>query len=230
VVVRRLALLLLAVALAVALAGCGGTSGPAAADLVARTTAATGAQKSFHFAVTVEHPPPAAGGLNLTSAEGDVLVPDRLKAKVAGTYGGLPITSQVVFLRAQQYLLNPLSHTWQSFSTATSPIAFFSPAKGVLAAVDGAAGLEVDGTATVDGVQCYHLVGNVPARLVTAFLGGTPNGRAAGAQIDVGKDDGLLRRLTLAGPIAAGEPDDVVRTVVLSRFGEPVSIVAPAVG
>jgi hypothetical protein len=40
----------------------------------------------------------------------------------------------------------------------------------------------------------------------------------------------LLRKLTLSGPIAADEPDDAERTVTLSRFGEQVTIEAPAEG
>jgi hypothetical protein len=226
--VRRLVLVLLVLLVA----GCGGSkpSGPPAAEIVKRTTSETGAQKSFHFNVEVEHPPPSGSGLNLTLADGDVVVPDRLKAKVAGTYSGIPISSQIVFAGPKQFLLNPLSHKWQSFSTKTSPIAFFSPGKGVLAAVEGATGLKVDGSATVGGVECYHLVGKVKASLVTAFLGGTPNNGDADAEIDVGKDDGLLRKLTLSGPIADGEPAEIVRTVILSKFGEQVAIEAPAAG
>jgi hypothetical protein len=227
--VRRL----LPILFVLALAGCGGSSapsGPAPESIVKRTTTATGAQKTFHLKLDVKNPAPSSSGLSLTFADGDVIVPDRLKAKAAGTFNGIPITTQIVFAGPKQYLLNPLSGGWQSFSTKTSPIAFFSPAKGVLAAVKGATGLSLKGTETVGGVDCYHLVGKIKARDVRAFLGTPASDREADADIDVGKDDGLLRKLTLSGPIAAGEPKDIVRTVVLSKFGEQVTIEAPAAG
>jgi hypothetical protein len=227
--VRRLVALLLLLALA----GCGGggkTAGPPVADVVKQTTAATAAQKSFHFNLNVENPPPSSSGLSLTRADGDLVVPDNLKAKVAGTFNGIPITSQIVFAGPRQFLMNPLTSKWQSFTTKTSPIAFFSPAKGVLAAVKGATDLELEGTEPVAGVDCYHLVGKLKARDVTGFLGNAPSDREADADLYVGKSDHVLRKLTLSGPIADGEPDDIVRTVTLSKFGEQVTIEAPAAG
>jgi hypothetical protein len=217
--------------LVVALAGCGGTGsseGPPPKALVAKATAATARQKSFHFKLQVEHAAASSSGLSLTLADGDVIVPDRVRASIAGTYNGIPLTSKIVFTGPQQFLLNPLSGQWQSFSTKTSPIGFFAPATGVLKAVRAATGLSLDGTETIGGVETYKLVGKVGARNLTGFLGNPPSDRQATAEIFVGKDDSLLRELRLRGPIAPGEPDDIVRTVVLSRYGEPVMIVAPA--
>ena len=97
----------------------------------------------------------------------------------------------------------------------------------MLAAVRGVHDLKLDGTTTVNGVECYHLTGKVKARDLTGFLGNPPSDREVDAELDVGKRDFLLRRLRLAGPIAEGEPDDVVRTVDVSRYGERVTIEAP---
>ena len=225
---------LLLVVLALGLAGCGGGGSqadmPSAATIVQRATARTGAQKSFHFKLDVANPPASSSGLNLTFADGDVVVPDRLKAKVAGTFNGIPLSSHVVFAGPRQFLQNPLTGQWQSFSTTTSPVAFFSPAKGVLAAIRGVTDLEVVGARTVGGVECYHLTGKVEARHLTGFLGNAPSSREVDADLDVGKDDSLLRRLRLAGPVTDADRADVVRTVDVSKYGERVTIEAPAAG
>jgi len=229
--VRLAAAILLVLALAAPLAACGGDSepkGPAPESIVRRATAKTAAQKSFHFKLNVENPPASSDGLSLTFADGDLVVPDRLKAKVAGTFNGIPLSSQVVFAGPRQFLRNPITGTWQSFTTKTSPIAFFAPAKGVLAAIRGIHDLSLDGTRTVGGVETYHLTGKVAARDLTGFLGNPPSDRQVDAELDVGKDDHLLRRLRLVGPIADGEPDDVARTVDVSNYGEHVTIEAPA--
>jgi hypothetical protein len=225
--------LLVPLLLAVTLAGCGGGStpaGPSPEQIVQQTTEATAAQKSFHFKLNVENPATSTDGLNLSFADGDVTVPDRLKAKVAGTFNGIPLTSQIVFAGPKQFLVNPLTGRWQSFATKTSPIAFFSPAKGVLAAIEGTTGLKLEGTQTVGGVECYDVRGTIKARALTGFLGNPPSDAEVGAQLLVGKDDSVLRRLELSGPIADGEPDDIVRTVELSRFGQRVAIEAPPAG
>jgi hypothetical protein len=223
--------LFVAVLLVLGVAACGGNDepdGPTPQSIVTRATARTGEQKSFHFKLNVENPPAGSSGLSLTFADGDLIVPDRLKANVAGTFAGIPLTSKIVFAGSRQFLENPLTGRWQSFSTETSPIAFFSPAKGVLTAIRGVRDLELDGTRTVDGVETYHLTGTVEARELSGFLGNPPSDREVAAELDVGKDDFLLRRLRLVGPIADGEPDDVVRTVDVSRYGQRVTIEAPA--
>jgi LppX_LprAFG lipoprotein len=220
-----------ALLLLVALAGCGGDSkpeGPSAASIVDAAVASTGAEKSFHFKLDVQNPPESASGLDLTFADGDLVVPDRLRAKVAGSFNGIPLTSEIVFAGPKQFLRNPITGSWQAFSTATSPIAFFSPAKGVLAAIKAVTDLQLAGSETVGGIDCWHLTGTVKARDVTGFLGKPPSDMPVDADLYVGKQDHLLRRLRLSGPVADGEPDDVVRTVDVSRYGEHVTIEAPA--
>jgi hypothetical protein len=43
----------------------------------------------------------------------------------------------------------------------------------------------------------------------------------------IGEEDSLLHRIEVSGPVAEGEPDDVLRVVEISRFDEPVTIEAP---
>jgi hypothetical protein len=222
---------ILLIALAAALAGCGGGSkseGPPPETIVKQTIAATGRQKSFHFKLDVENPPQSTSGLNLTFAEGDVVVPDKLKARAAGTFQGIPLSTEIVFDGPKQYLKNPIGGQWQSFSTTTSPVKFFSPAEGVLAAVRGVTDLELAGAETVGGVETYHLTGKVKARDLTGFLGNTPSDRPVDADLYIGEDDSLLRRLRLTGPVQDADPAGVVRTVDVSRYGERVRVEAPA--
>lgn len=222
-----------AVVLVAVLAGCGGNSapaGPSPQSIVKQSIARTGAEKSFHFRLDVTNPPDSTSGLSLTFADGDVVVPDRLKAKVSGSFNGVPLSSEIVFAGPRQFLRNPLTNQWQGFSTNTSPIAFFSPAKGVLAAIRGVTDLKLAGTETVGGVECWHLTGKSKARDLTGFLGNAPSDREVDADLYVGKSDHLVRRLRLSGPVADGEPKDVVRTVDVSRYGEHVTIEAPAAG
>jgi hypothetical protein len=220
---------------ALALAGCGGGGGrststaaaPTEAQIVQRTQTATAALKSFHFVYAVKNPPAGGSGLVLTSADGDVLVPGRLKANVSGTYSRVPLSSQVVFAGGKAYLKNPLSGAWESFRTSASPIGYFDPSKGVLAVIRTSHTLRLDGSATVGGVDSYRLHGPMPATNVAGFLITKPGAQQVQVDLYVGKSDYRLRRVVVTGPVNAAEPKGIQRVITLSRFDEPVTVTAP---
>jgi len=224
---RRLAALLLLGAL---VAGCGGgakKSTISVEQIVSGSTAKTAAVKSFHFVLTVEHPPPSSG-LSLASAEGDVAVPDRVRADASGTFAGIPLKSELVFVGDRHFFKDPLTQRWRTLDVKTNPIAFFNPAKGVLAVVKQARGLVDDGSETVGGADCYRLKGTVPASALAAFLGTTPSALSVPVELWIGKRDLLLRQVRASGPAAPGEAKDVSRTVSVSRFDEHVTISVPS--
>jgi hypothetical protein len=63
---------------------------------------------------------------------------------------------------------------------------------------------------------------------VTPILGNEPTGRLVDLELWIGKEDSILRRLRLSGPISDDEADDIVRTVEISQFDEPFAIEPPA--
>lgn len=213
--------------------GCGGGKKAeqlSAAQILAKTAANTARVKSFHFVLKVEHPAPSGSGLSLTHANGDVIVPDKLKANIAGTLSGVSLKSALVFVGPSAYIKNPFGGGWQKVDIKTSPAAFFDPAKGVLAVIKSSTQLRLAGSATADGVDSYDLEGKVPARALTAILGNPPSDRLADVELLVGKDDLVLRRIRLTSPIAAGEPASIARQVDISRLDEKISIEAPPAG
>jgi hypothetical protein len=218
-----------ALVLVVVAAGCGGTSGPTAKELVTQSIAATSAVKTFHLAVDIENVPAPRTGLGLTSVDGDVIVPDRLHGRVSGTFLGLSLSTDLVVVGHDYFLKVPFTGKWRKIDVSTLPSAFFDPKKGILAVIDGASDIARDGSEDVGGVPCYRLKGTVQADTLKALLGGAEGTQPLTLELWVGKDDKLLRRLRLTGPVAPNESADSVRTVELSAFDEPVQIVAPSV-
>lgn len=211
---------------------CGGSSGEkqSAADLVARAAHATQAQTRFHFVFDEENGPKSTSGVHLVFAEGDVAVPDKVKADVSGTYQGLPLHSQLVVAGGTTYLKNPLTGKWQEVSVGANPISFFDPAKGVLGVIKGATQLELVGREKVGGADAYHLTGKTTVGSITPLLGNPPGTRLVDVELWVDKETGRLVRLRLAGEVEKGDPAGAVRTVELSRFGVVVPIVLPTTG
>lgn len=214
------------------LAGCGGggEAGPTPAEIVARSAERTAELKSFRFTLRVENVPPAGSGLSLTSADGAVIVPDRLKAKASATFSGIPIETELVIIGDDDYFVDPLTRKWRRLDVGTSPVEFFDPAKGVLGVIRGAVDLAQAGTEEVGGVETHRLKGKVSARDAAPLLVvSSTSDRLAELELWIGKNDGILRRVRVLGPVGEGEPDEASRTVELSDFDRELVIEAPEV-
>jgi lipoprotein LprG len=227
----RLRLAALAVAAAV-LAGCGGArhggSAPSARDLAQETAAKTAAVKSFHFHFDEAHAPGGRPGLTITFADGDLVVPGAVRASIAGTLSGIPLRTDLIVAGGHQYLKEPFTGRWRLFDTKTNPVAFFDPQRGVLPVIAHASDLRNDGTDRVGGVDTYRISGSTRARSVSFFFNNPPSDRRVTLEVWIGKDDRVLRRLELRGPLADYEGKDIVRSLELSRLGEHLVIAAPA--
>ena len=221
-----------ALACALLAAGCGSDAddGPTAAQILADSAARTAEVKSFRFTLAVENVPPSGSGLSLTSADGNVIVPDRLQAKASATFSGIPIETELVIVGDDDYFVDPLTRKWRRLEVGTSPVEFFDPAKGVLGVIRGAVDVETAGSETVRGVDTRRLTGKVKARDAAPLLVvSAPGDRLADVELWIGKEDLLLRRLRVSGPVGAGEPDEASRTVELSGFDQEFRIEAPEV-
>jgi lipoprotein LprG len=228
-VTRRLLPLTTALALVALAAGCGGGGGSKtpADELVAESVTKTSAVKSFHLVIDVENAAPSEDGLNLKFVDGDVLVPDRMKAKVGGTFAGISISTDLIVVGDAYYLKAPFGGGWQRIVVETLPAAFFDPEKGILAVIQGASDLEPAGSEEVGGVDCDRVTGTVQADDLKPLLNTAEGTQDVGMELWIGKDDKLLRRLELTGPISPDEDEGALRRVELSQFDEPVRVVAP---
>jgi hypothetical protein len=230
---RRGAVALAALGLLATVSGCGSSSSsgppaPSASKLVASTTARTAAQKSFHFLFDEQHPPPNRPGITITHADGDVVIPGSVKADVAGTFSGIPLATKLITLPAGQYIQAPFSGNWQKIDTSVNSFAFFDPRRGVLAVLRSARDPRNAGSERVDGVDAWRVHATV-SRTALSFLFRNPPGNGqVGVDLWIGKEDGLLHRIDLVGPLTDYEAKSIVRSIRLSHFGEPVTIEPPA--
>jgi len=209
-------------------AGCGGGgSGKSASELVNESVAKTSAVESFHLVIDVENGASSSSGLSLKFVDGDVLVPDKLKGKVGGTFSGISISTDLIVVGHRYFLKTPFGSGWQKIDVDTLPSAFFDPEQGILAVIGGASDLQNDGSEDVGGVDCYRVTGKVKADTLKPLLNTAKGTQKLEMELWIGKDDMLLRRLRLTGPISPDESAKAVRTVELSEFDEAVQISAP---
>lgn len=225
-----LGLVLVAVA-----AGCGGdegSGGPTGEEIVAQASTAFAGTKSFHLVYDLVNAPPGGSGLRLTHAEGDVEVADGvqkgMQLDVAATFSGIPIESQLVILGSESLLKDPLTGAWRALDVKQVPGAFFDLLRGVPLVLGSLQEVERHEDLEPTGGETYVVRGKITARKLAAFLGNAPSEKLVPVELWVGKDDSLIRRIEVTGPVEGGEPEGIARLVELSDFGKNVRVERPA--
>jgi hypothetical protein len=225
--VARLAATLILLALIAAGCGGGGGDGQSAEDLVAESAERTGEVQSFHFTLDVQNVPITAEGLQITSAEGDVVVPDRAQADVTGNFAGVSLTTQVVAIDDDVWLRNPLTGDWETIDVSTTPVALLDPTKGILGVMAGVSGAEDAGTDDLDGTKVRKVSGTAETAAVAPLVAVSADEGEVPVTLWIGEQDKILRRVDVTGPVAEDEPEDALRSFEVSRFDEPVTIEPP---
>jgi hypothetical protein len=201
---------------------------PPAADILAEAVERAAAMKTFHFRLEHENgETPIPLGLGLSTAEGDVIVPDRMRAKVEAKAGTQPVRVEVIGIGDEAWITNPFNREWQPLPSGNTIRDVFDPAQGITAVANALENAEVTAEEKVGGVDTYRVEGTVDSAVLEAAAPIAEPGLTVTVKVWVGKDDSLIRRVRLEGPIAPGEPSDIVRKLDISGFDESVSIEPP---
>ncbi len=231
-----LAMLVAALSLAVACGGGGGgkEASPTPATLppvdqvLPKAVERVGTVKSFHFRLDHENGfSPLPLNLKLRTAEGDIQVPDRMKADLEAEVGGATLRVQIVGIGEEAWMTNPFSREWQPLPAGTTISAIFDPAAGIQAVARSLQDVRVTGMEKVDGENTYVLEGTVDSGILKAAVPIAEPGLTVGVKLWISTNDYTMRQIRLEGPFAPGEPENIVRILVLSKFDEPVSIEPP---
>ena len=207
---------------------CGGSSSPPAPDanqLIKDAQAAILRVTSYHFKLVTSNVGTEAK-LPIVGAEGDIVVPDKLKANANALFLGNIVQVQIIAIGDQQYIL--LFGAWQATTGLLDPRTLSDPQKGVASILGHIQNPSTPTDSTVGGRPCWQINGKLDPTYLTGITGG---GAPAGSTDDItsciGKTDKLPYQIIIKGPAATGDTDKTVRTFTLSNFGEQVTIEAP---
>jgi len=214
--------------------GVGSTGGPVtpagpetAEDVLARATDAVGGITSFHFKLTHENgSTPLPLSLELESAEGDVIVPGRLRADVDAEAAGINVSVKVIGIDEETWITNPFTRSWQKLA-GTNIRDFADPAALVSGLLPSIKDPQLSAGGRVDGTQTNLVTGTIDSGALQDALGIAEPGRTVSVEAWIGIDDKLPRRVRLTGALSDGDAADVVRQVEITRYDEPVEIMPP---
>ena len=216
-------------ALVLALAACGGSSNnvPDAHQLITQAQAAIQKVQSYHFNLAVDNPGTGAA-LIIKTADGDVLVPDKLKATANVLVFGNVVQVQIIAIGDKQYVTDPITNKWMHTSGLLDPRTLSDPKTGIAAILGHIQNPGTPTDANVDGKSCWSIDGTLDAKYLAGITGGgAPTGTMDKINTCIGKSDKLPYVIKITGIAAPDDTDKTARTIKLSKFNENLTITAP---
>src|SRR5579872_6628057 len=145
------------------LAACGGSSSsgsttPGAHELITKAQAAIQKVTAYHFnlkAVNIG----ANATLPISSADGDIKVPDRLKATANALFAGNNVQVQLIAIGGKQYI--NVFGGWQTTTGLLDPRTLSDPQTGVAAILGHIQNPSTPTDSNVDGRSCWNIKGKL---------------------------------------------------------------------
>ncbi len=184
------------------------------------------ALRSFHFLLTHEKGSTRLiEGLEIFEAEGDVVNPDQLYAAFTGEFGSFVIKSAIIAVGDANYMQNFLTGEWLPVAPDVNPLAFFDPQEGISAMMSLVEQVSLVDPAPNDGTLVVE--GSLPATALSPLLGSALEDATVRVRLTIDVDRSYLIEARVEGRVVAGDVEDVVRIIKLSRFNEDIDIQPP---
>jgi len=222
------------ITLAVGITACSGgdttpVPAPPVEDVLGQSRQRMAALTSFRFDLRNEGgvTPIGGTGLELRSTTGVMVRPDRLDTQMLTQFSGFLVQVHVISIGDVTYMTNPIGRGWQVFGSGVSPVAFFDPANGVSLILNSVMEPSILEETDVGGTPSYRIRGRIPAESVQFIAGGFVEDTILDAELFIGIEDSLLRRVFLDGRTSDEEPEGINRTLSFSDFNGSFTIVPP---
>lgn len=186
---------------------------------------------SFHVVMQVENAgTPSANRIQIRSADGDVIMPDKVSANANIILSGQAVAVKLISVGANQYVTDPITGQWRVIKGVLDPRTLTNPDTGLLSLVNKLQNVSQPADDSVNGTPCWRVTGQLDAKNL-AFLtgGGAPAGTMLQTSACVGKADGLPYEVKVIGMAAAGDTSNTTYSFQLSNYNENISIVAPQI-
>ncbi len=201
-------------------------------DVRDRSASALRDLSTVHFRVTHEEGGTDIGfSSTLTEAEGDGLFPDKAEFVAKATsalFGDATLELDIIQYGDTTHLRDRISMVWQALPAGTLAINFANINGSIADALASLGGLELMDGGSIDGATVHKLTGTAPSTSMRGLVPGAPEGGELHMEVWAGRDDYLVRKVRLTGPLVDADPPDIARVLELSRFDGPVSIEPPA--
>ena len=195
-------------------------------DILRRSGEVTSQLESFHF--RLEHnddgSTPFTDTLDIVEAEGDVVSPDSISIDFSGRFSDrFALKARLVTIGSDSYMTNPLTGNWEEVPAEVSPLGFFDPQQGIGAMMTGMR----NPVLTSDDDSIFKMEGDLDVEALRPLLGSAAQGDSVRVELTLDRDTLYLKTAVIKGRATSDDPDEIVRTIFLSRYNEPITITVP---
>ncbi len=228
--------ILLVLFLAALTAACGGggnanSQGVSTQDILARAGQRLDTVKSVHFVAAIDGAAyiDSARTVQLRSAEGDIVTPDQMQAKIKIAAGPANVDVSLIAVGPDKYQTNLFTGRWGPAQTGFdySPTVLFDKERGLSSVVGKLREVERLPDEKVGDQGAYHLRGKVDRATIEPMTSGAIDGDPVTAELWIAKDSSNLSKLVLTEPPTPGKAKPTTWTLTLDRYDQPVTISRP---
>lgn len=184
---------------------------------------------AFHVVMQVQNPGPITPDqVQIRMADGDVGMPDKVKAQATVVLSGQSVTVNLISIGNNQYITDPITGQWRIIKGVLDPRTLTNPDTGIISILNKFQDLSEPTSDVVNKTPCWRIQGTLAAKELAFFTGGgVPDSTKLKTNACIGKADSLPYQVNVVGMAARGDTDKTTRTFVLSNYNQRVTIVAP---
>lgn len=241
---RTLVGILLCIAIALLVSGCslpwqhsspananGAGSKPTSQQLLTALQKNFRTVTAFHVALQTSNLGQAAANkVQIRTANGDVIMPDKVKATATVSLSGQAVTINLVSIGNTQYITDPITGQWRVVKGVLDPRTLTNPDTGILSLVNKLTHVSSPSDDHANGVSCWRITGQLDAKYIAFFTGGgVPAGTMLQTSVCIGKTNSLPYEVKVTGQATASDTPQTTRSFEISNYNENISITAPQV-
>jgi len=171
-------------------------------------------------------------------AEGVFVAPDKVQATVQVSLGDVATTADIVAIGDEQYMRSDLltQEQWlkQQIIIGFNPASLIAPEGGIADALRAITKLEMVGQEDMEGLDVFHLRGEIQASEVYSLTFGLIGMKSGllGVEVYILVEERLIEQVVLREPLPEGVEDQepTTWTINIMGYNEPFSISTPEVG
>ena len=168
-------------------------------------------------------------GLVMKKATGVVDIPDRLRltveAEVAAPRTFVEIN--VIVIGEQAFMTDFFSGQWRTVPLESLPVNFLDFGQTLAGIVDAVAEPVLSGVEEIKGRKHQRITGLVPSEALAALVPGAAEGLEVKLELWIDREDSLLSRVLITGPVLNGDVPETVRVLTIDDVNVPVDITPP---
>ena len=186
---------------------------------------------TFHVTLKVDNLGNTSGNqMQIRTADGDVIMPDKVKAQANVLFSGQPVTVKLISIGNIQYLTDPITGQWRVVKGMLNASTLTNPNSGVISLAGKLQNVTGPTDDVVNGTPCWRVNGLMDAKYLAFFTsGGVPAGTMLQMSVCGGKADGLPYQLSVVGQAAKNDTAQTSRTFTISGYNEHITITAPQI-